>query len=59
MADKRNYNKLEFSDDDEMEIIDFVKQHPLLFNPKDREYKNRAMRDKLWNELGEKLSKTG
>lgn len=59
MAEKRNYNKLEFSDDDDTQIIDFVKQHPLLYNPKDREYKNRTMREKLWNDLGEKFCKSG
>lgn len=59
MGEKRNYKKLEFSLEEEGQIIDFVKQNPSIYNPKDSEYKDRAKRDKLWNDLGEKLSKPG
>lgn len=58
-TEKRTYNKLDFSNDDEILIIDFVKQHSLLFNPKDSDYKNKALRDKAWNDLGEKIGKSG
>lgn len=62
MADKpakRTYQRLEFSDETENEIIDFVKQHQELYNPKDKNYKNKIHRDGLWNEIGEKIGKTG
>lgn len=59
MGEKRNYQKLDFTQDDETQIIDFVKQHSILFNPKDKDYKNKAKRDIVWNELGTLLDKSG
>lgn len=59
MTTKRNYTKLEFSPEEEVQIIDFVKQNPLLYDPKNVNYKNKAMRDKTWNDLGNILEKSG
>lgn len=59
MTEKRVYNKLDFSPDEEVQIIDYVKQHPILYNPKNPDYKNKTKRDKIWNDLGIILNKPG
>lgn len=59
MSEKRVYKKLDFTQDEESQIIDFVKQNPLLYDPRNADYKNKIMRDKLWNDLAEKMEKTG
>lgn len=59
MVEKRNYIKLDFTLEEEDQIIDFVKQHPLMYNPKEPGYKEREKKDRLWNDLGEKLNKPG
>lgn len=56
---KRNYNRLDFSKDQEEKIISFVKQHPELYNPKHSEYKNKIRRDQLWNDLAKTMDKIG
>lgn len=33
--------------------------NPALYNPKDKMYKNKMYCDRLWDELGQKFSKTG
>lgn len=53
---KRAYKRLEFSEEAELQLINYVKQHPELYNPSNKLYKDR---DALWNELGEMLQKTG
>lgn len=55
---KRTYNRLEFSEEEESQIINFVKQHEELFNPKHAMYKNKPRRDTLWNEIAQTIQKT-
>lgn len=59
MTEKRNYKKLDFTKDEESKIIDFVKQNPLLFDPRHVDYKNKIMKDKLWNDIAKTMEKTG
>lgn len=56
---KRTYTRLDFSLDQEEELIDFVKINPALYNPKEPFYKNKMYRDRLWAEFGEKINKSG
>lgn len=58
-ANKRSYTRLEFSLEQEEQLIEFVKANSPLFNPKDPKYKNKMYRDRLWNEIGEKFEKPG
>lgn len=58
MAAKRTYTRLEFSLEQEENLIDYVKLNPVLYNPKDSMYKNKMYRDRLWDELGEQLNKS-
>lgn len=56
---KRTYTRLDFSAEQEEQIIEFVKTNPVLINPKDPNFKNKMYRDRMWNEFGEKINKTG
>lgn len=56
---KRQYNRLDFSLEDEDTLIDFVKQNPALYDTKNQNHKNRLMKDQLWNKIGEKIGQTG
>lgn len=56
---KRNYNRLDFTLEQEEQIIDFVRHNPALHNPKESLYKNKNYRDRMWNELGTKINKAG
>lgn len=56
---KRTYTRLEFTLEQEEELIDYVKLHPALYNPKEQMYKNKMYRDRLWEELGTRWNKTG
>lgn len=48
---KRAYSKLQFTRDEEEQIITFVKQNSELYDPKNVKFKDKAHKDKLWNDL--------
>lgn len=52
---KRTYARLQFTKDEEENIITFVKEHPEIFDPKHENFKNKSHKDKLWNDFGEAL----
>lgn len=56
---KRSYNRLEFSLEQEEEIIEYVRANPPLYNPKEHLYKNKTYRDRMWNDFGAKIEKSG
>lgn len=56
---KRTYTRLEFSLENEEQLIDFVKENPALFNPSNEHYKNKTYRDRLWKEFAETIDKSG
>lgn len=56
---KRTYTRLDFTVEQEEKLIEYVKAHPALFNPKDAQYKNRTYRDHLWIEFGSSIEKSG
>lgn len=56
---KRTYVRLDFTQEQEEQLIDFVKTNPVMYNPKDANYKNKMYRDRLWAEFGEKIDKSG
>lgn len=56
---KPSYTRLDFSVEQEEQLIDFVKSNPPLYNPKDALYKNKMYRDRLWEDIGSILDKTG
>lgn len=58
-SSKRTSNRLDFTLDQEEELIDFVKLNPALYNPKNAHYKNKMYKDRQWLELGTKINKTG
>lgn len=56
---KRNYTRLEFSLENEEQLIEFVKENPALFNPSHEHYKNKTYRNRLWEEFGATIEKSG
>lgn len=58
-ATKRTYVRLDFTQEQEEQLIDFVKTNPVMYNPRDANYKNKMYRDRLWAEFGEKIDKSG
>lgn len=56
---KRTYTRLEFSLEQEEKLVDYVKVNPALYNPKEEHYKNKTYRDRLWEQFGETINKTG
>ena len=56
---KRNYTRLDFNLEQEEKLIEYVKDHPALFDPRDSQYKSRTYRDHLWAEFASSINKTG
>lgn len=56
---RKTYTKLDFTLEEEEELIDFVKSNPELFNPQNEHFKNKMFRDRLWAQFGEKIDKKG
>lgn len=56
---KRTYTRLEFDSEQEEKLIEYVKEHPVLYNPKDGKYKNKSYRDRLWDKFGTTINKSG
>ncbi|XP_075976644.1 uncharacterized protein LOC142976920 [Anticarsia gemmatalis] len=40
-------------------LIEFVRQHPCLYDTKDTYYKNVARKKKLWEQIGHEINKSG
>lgn len=58
-ASKRAYTRLEFTLEQEEQLIEYVRDNPVLYNIKDPQYKNKSFRDRLWEEFGTTISKSG
>ncbi|KAF6211570.1 hypothetical protein GE061_012083 [Apolygus lucorum] len=48
-----------FSTEEDEFLIDFVRDHPILYDMKDTEFKNTSKKDEIWNEAGKVLEKDG
>lgn len=59
LTTKRAYTRLDFSVEQEEQLIEYVKEHPALYNPKNSLYKNKTYRDRLLAEFGVQIDKTG
>lgn len=58
-ASKRTYTRLDFTLEQEEKLIEYVKTNPALYNPKEALYKNKTYRDRLWEDFGSSIEKTG
>ncbi len=47
------------TDEDEACVVEWLVDHPLMYNKKIKEYKETDKKEKLWEELGEELGFTG
>lgn len=56
---KRAYMRLDFALEDEEKLIDYVKSNAALYNPTDKNYKNKMFRDRLWTKFGDTIKKSG
>ena len=45
-----------FTDEQELQIVEFVKEHPSFFSKTDPEYMDRYHREALWQQLAEEMS---
>ncbi len=55
---QKNTNVI-LSDDEETRVVEWLADHPLMYNKKIKEYKETDKKEKLWDELGEELWYTG
>lgn len=56
---KRNYRELGFDLVQKEQLIGFVKANPALYDPKDKEYKSKQFQNRLLNDFGATIGKTG
>ncbi len=57
---KRQKNRsVILSDDEETRVVEWLADHPLMYNKKIKEYKETDKKEKLWDDLGEELGYTG
>lgn len=47
------------NDQEEAEILEWVEEHPCLWNLKHREYRNKALKNRLWEEKAQELGYEG
>lgn len=43
----------------EGELIEYVRAYPMLYDFKNKYYRNQVVRKEAWDEIGEKLGKSG
>ncbi len=48
-----------YSDEDEAHVVEWLTDHPLMYNNKIKEYKETDKKEKVWEELAEELGFTG
>lgn len=51
--------KAKFSDEEEEQIIDFVKNHDILYNVRGKSFRDSEAKNRLWLQLGQQLGKEG
>lgn len=54
---KVNYRRIDFRPEEEEQLIELVKDSPLLYSPINTEYKDRNLRGKAWDNIGKTLAK--
>lgn len=58
MANKK-YRRLNFEVEEEEQLIDLVRKHPCLYNKKEKDYMNSQYKARIYQEIGQKLNKSG
>ncbi|XP_055919601.1 uncharacterized protein LOC129951474 [Eupeodes corollae] len=53
-----SYNRLSFSNDEEFKLIEFIKNHPALWDASHTEYGNAELRKLYWVKLSKELNKS-
>lgn len=57
---RRNKNpEMDFDEYEKEILIDFVRRNPPLYNSQHERYKDSELKNRLWEQIGEKLKKTG
>ena len=56
---KRARNAATFTDEQEMQIIDFVKDHPELYAKEHMHYVDKSRKDGLWRDVGKLVGRSG
>lgn len=47
--------KIKFTTEDEEKIIDFVRNHEILYNKRHKEFRDSEKKQRLWLEIAEQL----
>lgn len=55
----KKYNKLDFSEQEEEQLIDLVRKHQCLYNKKAKEYMNSQFKSRIYEEIGQAINKPG
>ena len=48
-----------FSDEEEMDMLEFIQAHTVLFTKKHVHYFDKVKKDRLWDEIGRRVGRTG
>lgn len=57
---RRNKNPdLDFSENEKEILIDFVRNNPPLYRQQHERFKDTELKNRLWEEIGRRLNKTG
>ena len=48
-----------FSDEHEVQIVEFMKEHPELYAKEHVHYMDKDQKDTLWNKIGREIRRTG
>ncbi|CAC5372762.1 unnamed protein product [Mytilus coruscus] len=46
-------------DQEEVEVLEWVEEHPILWNKKHKEYKNKSMKDRIWQDKADEIDIDG
>ena len=52
-------HRLQFSKEEDETLINEVSQHPALYDPKHKQYKDQNVRDNTWELISQVVSKNG
>lgn len=46
-------------DQEEAEVLEWVEEHPILWNKKHKEYKNKSVKDRIWQDKADEIDTDG
>lgn len=59
MSNKRKYDRIRFSLEEEKRLINLVRENRSLYDPSHKSFKDLPARRKLFDEIAEQIGRTG